>query len=119
MKRWISFALALICLLGLVGCSNSMNYIINTKPSVTGVVTEIHTDYIILYAEHAEGYPYGSTWQISLHVENQDSYTSPSVGDEVIVYHNGSVMESDPLRVGKVYAITLKTPVSRADNENP
>ncbi len=36
-----------------------------------------------------------------------------SVGDEVVVYHNGDIAESDPLQINTVYAITLKTPADR------
>lgn len=49
-------------------------------------------------------------------VENKDSYTNLSVGDEIVVYHDGNVMETDPLKVGTVYAITLKTPADRTEN---
>ena len=117
MKKLIAIILALICILGLVGCSNSMNHIIKTKPNVTGIVQEVHDDYIIMYSDSAKGYPNGSRWQISLNVENKDSYTTLTVGDEIVVYHNGQVMETEPLKVGKVFAITLKTPADRTQNE--
>lgn len=42
-----------------------------------------------------------------------DSYTDVSIGDGVVVYFDGNIMETDPLQLGTVYAITLKTPVSR------
>ena len=38
------------------------------------------------------------------------------VGDEVVVYYDGSIAESDPLRISTVYAITLKTPADRSVN---
>ena len=118
MKKYIALVLALVCVLGLVGCNTkSMNYIIENKPSVIGVVEEVHNDYVIMYSDTADGYPNGSKWQISLNVENKDSYTDISVGDEIIVYHDGNVMETDPLKVGTVYAITLKTPVDRTEND--
>lgn len=119
MKR-IVLAWALVCVLvlGLVGCNTkSMDYIITHKPSVTGIVQEVHDGYVILYADTAEGYPNGSTWEISLDVENADSYTDLSVGDEIVVYHDGMVMETDPLRVGTVYAITLQTPADREEDQ--
>lgn len=120
MKKKSAFVLAavLICVLVLTGCDNkSMNYIIEHKPSVTGIVEEVHDDFIILYADSAPGYPNGSNWSISLDAENEDSYTNIAVGDEIVVYHDGNVMETDPLRVGTVYAITLKTPADRTVNE--
>lgn len=118
MKRYLVLFLALVCTLSLFGCNNqSMDYIIQNKPSVTGVVEEVHNDYIIMYSETAEGYPNGSEWQISLNVENIDSCTNLTVGDEIVVYHDGNVMETDPLKVGKVYAITLKTPANRTSTD--
>ena len=114
MKRIMMFILALTFMFVLVGCNKkSMNYIIENKPSVTGVVQEVHDDYVIIYSDTADGYPNGSEWQISLNVENKDSYTDLVVGDEIVVYHDGNVMETYPLRVGTVYAITLKTPANR------
>lgn len=118
MKKYIALFLMFACMTVLFGCNNqSMDYIIQNKPSVTGVVEEVHNDYIIMYSETAEGYPNGSEWQISLNVENMDSCTNLAVGDEIVVYHDGNVMETDPLKVGKVYAITLKTPANRTSTD--
>ena len=118
MKKLIAAVLALFCVLGLVGCNTrSMNYIIENKPNVTGIVKEVHSDYVIMHSDTAVGYPNGSVWQIPLNVENKDSYTDLSVGDEIVVYHDGNVMETDPLKVGAVYAITLRTPADRTQNE--
>ena len=50
MKKLIALVLTLVCVLGLVGCNTkSMDYIIENKPSVTGMVEEVHDDYIIVY----------------------------------------------------------------------
>ena len=114
MKRFISLILSLTFVLVLAGCNNrSMNYIIENEPSVVGVVEEVHDDYVIMYSETAEGYPNGSRWSISLTVESTDSYADRVVGDEIVVYYDGNVMETDNLKVGTVYAITLKTPDNR------
>lgn len=118
MKKYISFILSIICILSLVGCNtNSMNYIIENKPSVTGIVEEVHDNHIIVYSETADGYPNGSNWSISLNVENKDSYTEVAVGDEIVFYYDGMAMETDPLQVSTVYAITLKTPTDRNKEE--
>ena len=120
MKKNI-LCIILICstMLILVGCKKSMNDIISNEPSVTGVVEEVHDNYIIMYSETAEGYPNGSRWSISLNVENKDSYTDIAIGDEIVVYYDGMAMETDPLQVSTVYAITLKTPANREINEKP
>lgn len=118
MKKLIGFVLTLVCVLAMAGCNNnSMDDIIANKPSVTGIVEEVHGDYIIMYSDSAEGYPNGSRWSISLDAENKDSYTDLVVGDEIVVYHDGNVMETEPLKVGTVHAITLKTPAERVDKE--
>ena len=117
MKKLISFLLILICILSLTGCdTKSMNYIIENKASVTGIVQEVHDKYVIMYSETAEGYPNGSTWSIPLDVENKDSYTDIVIGDEIVMYYDGMAMETDPLQVSTVYAITLKTPANRIEN---
>lgn len=117
MKKLIALFFALLCVMGLLGCNlRSMDYIRENKPCVTGIVQEVHNGYVIMYSDTAVGYPNGSEWQISLDAENKDSYTDLSVGDEIVVYHDGNVMETDPLKVGIVYAITLKTPAGRTEN---
>ena len=111
MKRLIWLAPMMIVL---AGCNNkNMNHIIENEPSVTGIVTEVHEKYIQIYIEN-EGYPYGADCDVSLDVENGDGLYSPiTVGDEVVVYFDGSIAESDPMQIHNVYAITLKTPVKR------
>ena len=110
MKKQIIFTIALTCILVLSGCNNrNMNYIIENEPSITGIVKEVRDNSILIYIE-TDGYPYGADCDVSLDVENADSYTDVSVGDEVVVYYNGDIAESDPLQINTVYAITLKTP---------
>ena len=118
MRKTAVLALALGCVLTLAGCdTRSLSYIIENEPSVTGIVEEVRDGHFLMHSDSAEGYPYGSDWSISLDAENEDSYTDVAVGDEVVVYFDGNVMETDPLKVGAVYAITLKTPADRAVND--
>ena len=110
MRKYVVFAWALIGILALTGCNNrSMNYIIENEPSVVGIVKEVRDDSILIYME-TDAYPYGAECIVSLDVENGDSYTDLSVGDEVVVYYNGDIAESEPLKIETVYAITLRTP---------
>lgn len=81
-------------------------------PSIAGVVTEVYENSFLMLGEPTEGYPNAEEYRVSLNVENEGSYTSVAVGDEVIVYHNGEIAESDPLQINTVYAITLKTPAA-------
>ena len=110
MKKLVALLLSLICMLGLVGCNNrSMNYIIANEPNITGVVKEANEQSILIENEKGE-------YWVSLNVENKDSTTHFNLGDEVVVYYNGIIAESYPMQINTVYAITLKEPADRADN---
>ena len=110
MKKLIALLLSLICLLGLIGCSNrSMNYIIANEPNITGIVKEANENAILIENEKGE-------YWVSLNVENKDSTTHFNLGDEVVVYYNGNIAESYPMQINTVYAITLKEPADRAEN---
>ena len=113
MKKALALILALVCLLTLAGCDRrSMNYIIQTAPSIQGIVTET-TDTAILL-ENADG-----EYWVSLDVENGDSMTHFSVGDEVVVYFDGNIAETYPMQISTVYAITLRTPAERTAENRP
>ena len=73
---------------------------------------EVQDNFIIINIK-TESYPDGASCKVSLDVENKDSYTDVSVGDEIIVYYNGEIAESYPLQINTVYAIYLKTPVNQ------
>ncbi len=112
MKKLIALVLALVCVLGMVGCNNrSMNYIISNEPSITGIIKETNDNSILIENEDGE-------YWVSLNVENKDSMTNFSVGDEVVVYYDGNIAESYPMQINTVYAITLKTPADRTENDN-
>lgn len=111
MKKLMTFLLTLICILGLVGCKNrSMNYIISNEPSIIGIVKETNEKSILIENENGE-------YWVSLNVENKDSMTSFNIGDEVVVYYDGNVAESYPMQINTVYAITLKAPADRTEND--
>ena len=113
MKKALALLLALVCLLTLAGCDRrSMNYIIQNAPSIQGIVTDT-TDTAILM-ENADG-----EYWVSLDVENGDSMTHFSVGDEVVVYFDGNIAESSPMQITTVYAITLHTPANRTEESRP
>ena len=110
MKKLVALLLSLICMLGLAGCNNrSMNYIIANEPNITGVVKEANEQSILIENEKGE-------YWVSLNVENKDSTTHFNLGDEVVVYYNGIIAESYPMQINTVYAITLKEPADRAEN---
>ena len=95
-----------------------MNYIIQHEPNVSGIVKEVHDNYIQIFIQN-EGYPSGADCNVSLDVENKDGLYSPiQVGDEVVVYFDGGIAESYPMQINKVYAIILKEPANRNVNES-
>ena len=111
MKRTIALFLAFICLLTLAGCDRrSMNYIIQNKPSITGIVRETGEGSILI--ENADG-----KYRVSLDVQNGDSMTDFTVGDEVVVYFDGNIAETYPMQLNTVYAIILRTPADRTAND--
>ena len=113
MKKLVAFVLALCCVLALAGCKNrSMNYIIANEPNITGMIKDTADKAILIENETGE-------YWVSLDVENKDSMTSFSIGDEVVVYFDGNVAESYPMQINNVYAIILKTPADRTENEKP
>ena len=120
MKKYMAIFLSIICMTSIVGCNNrSLNYIIENEPSVTGIVEQVYENSILIYCEQMDGYLSEVRCSVSLDVENPDSMTHFNVGDEVVVYYNGDVAESDPLQISTVYAITLKTPANRNENNKP
>lgn len=113
MKKIIAAALVLICIMGLVGCNrDSMDYIIENEPSLTGIVKEVSENWLLIECEPTAENPW-TEYNVSLNVENEDSMTHFVIGDEVVVYYDGNIAETTPLEIGKVYAITLKTPANR------
>ena len=114
MKKYLLIILSIICVLGLVGCNNkSLNYIISNKPSITGTIKTVNKNSVLMENESGE-------YVVSLNVENGDGIYSPiMIGDEVAVYYDGSVAESYPMQIHKVYAILLKEPAGRTVNEQP
>ena len=116
-KKLVAILLAFACLFTMAGCGKrSLNYIIQHEDHITGVVREVHENYLLIYIE-GFGYPNGADCTVPLDVEYKDSMTHFNVGDVVTVYYEGGIMETYPLQVGHVYAILLDTPADRSSNE--
>ncbi len=108
MKKLSLFAVITALALVMTACGRDMNYIIQHEPSISGVVAEVYSNAVLMTAEDVE-------YVVSLNVENSDSATTLSVGDEIIVYYDGMIAESYPMQINKVYAILLIDPVSREE----
>ena len=111
MKKLIAVVLLMLLVFSMAGCNNrSMNYITQNEPNITGIVKTITNDAFLMENETGE-------YWVSLKVESKDSMNHFSTGDEVVVYFDGNVAESYPMQINTVYAITLKTPADRVENE--
>lgn len=107
MKKLLLCLLTFTLILAASGCTGrSMNHIIAKEPSITGTVTVADEDAILITLPE----PSQAQCWVSLNVEHPDSMNEFSVGDEVVVYYDGSIAESDPMQIHHVYAILLKTP---------
>ena len=122
MKKIIALLLAAVLVLMLAGCHQtvsiipgtdghnmSMNDIIANAPSIVGTIRKAGDTYILIENEQGE-------YRVSLQVQCADSMTEFRIGDEVTVYYDGSIAETYPAQINTVYAITLRTPADRAEN---
>ena len=117
MRKYMATVIVILMIWGLSGCGNRNEDIIENESSISGVVKEVHDQYIQIYIEN-EGYPYGADCNVSLDVENGNGVYSPiTVGDEVVVYYDGSIAESDPMQINTVYAIVLEVAAEQEKND--
>lgn len=114
MKRLVVFLLSVVLLLGMGGCGRTMNDVIANEPNFMGIVTDV-TESSILVAVDESSDAYRSCREIwvSLDAQMADSMTHFNIGDEVVVYYDGMIMETSPGQVNTVYAILLRTPADR------
>ena len=109
MKKIILCFLSLASILCFAACGKDMNYIISNESSVIGTVKEMHRNSLLMENKNGEYF-------VSLDVECGDSMTDFSEGDEIYVYYDGNIAETYPMQINKVYAIVLKTPANRSEN---
>lgn len=118
MKKFFSILLPVLCAaILLAGCGLSMDKVIATKPHFRGTVTELsETCMLVEVAEGEEAHKSSDRIWVSLDIELPDGKAQYHVGDEVCVYYDGSIAESYPAQVHKVYAVTIVTPAGRNEN---
>lgn len=123
MKKIYALIFSMILCLSLCACgrntAQSVDDFIADAPSITGIVTEVHDKYIVIQGEPNELYHLSEKYHVSLPAEYENPDTSYSVGDEVIVYYDGNIAESDPLQINGVLAITWKSSATNTDISAP
>ena len=118
MKRIAAILLALACLLGMAGCLNSMNYVMQSSYKLVGTVEEVHDGYVLVRNDTQETPSFGGgLYQVSTKDLTSDSMTDFSTGDRVTVYFTGEILEIYPAIVKDVRAIMLLEPADRSANE--
>lgn len=99
MKKYL---MCFVFLLFVTGCrSMTMNDVIENEASITGIVKEVNDKNILV--ENGDGEYY-----VSRVVELADSYSDYELFDELTIYYDGNIAESNPMQINKVYAIVLK-----------
>lgn len=79
------------------------------KPNFRGVVLEASDNTILVSVNKEENEIKSSDkLSVSLDTKLKDSMTSFKVGDKVRVFYDGTILETYPGRVNKVYAILLE-----------
>ena len=84
---------------------------VDKEPHFAGTVTEVYDNAILVSVNEGEdARRISDLISVSLNVKLKDSMTNFAVGDRVIVYYNGEIVESYPAQVNTVYAIVLTSP---------
>jgi len=93
----------------LSSCTIPMNMdSVHKEPHFAGVVVDVYDNSILVKANEGEEVQKSSDLiDVSLNIELKDSMKEFISGDEVIVYYNGTILESYPAQLEKVYAIVL------------
>lgn len=109
MKRLFASA---VCIL-LSGCTKTIDDIIADEASIKGLVIDVNETSFLM--EDKEGTQY----VIPKEVEYRDSYGDMVNGDTVVVFNDGTLLESWPVQMHHVYAITLQKPADHSRENQP
>lgn len=111
MRKLIPLFLITICACSLMGCGRSKSFdrMIEKADTVVGIIEEVDGTVASVYCESTKGYPDGSDWLIDFSkMDKKGKYKTPVVGDQIIVYYDGFVMDTYPLEMSKIYTVDLK-----------
>lgn len=109
MKRILALLLCTCCAVALAGCSKRLNMnTVLSEPNFAGIVAEVgETSILVRVNEDEEAYKSSDLIAVSLDVELKDGLSEYEAGDEVRVYYDGTIAESYPAQVLRVYAILI------------
>ena len=95
MKNLIALALALVCVLCLVGCNEAKENENDVNAVFQGKIIEINDGTMLV--EPLQGYPEAEHCElVSVVIQNMTSSSKPEMGDIVEITYNGSMTEEAP-----------------------
>lgn len=117
MKRILSLVLLLALLL--CGCDRSMNWVISNEPSVRGIVEEVGEDWVLLRVTEADDPAYvpGNLVRAEKATRLNDCKFAAEIGDEVAVYHDGTIEAADVPQLRNVHGYVIINPANREVEE--
>ena len=99
MKKLIAIVLALVCVLGMVGCNKQNDT--SSNPD-TYIVMEV-TESSLLVAEIGEN---GKAIEAKQYrVPNEFHSTNIAVGDRIKIEHDGQILETFPMQFGRIFSM--------------
>lgn len=110
-----------ITLVIITGCSQQKDREnLADKANFAGIVIEVNDQSILVKVnEDEEEINSSDLMSVLLNAEEDDSNTDFDIGDEVRIYYDGTIAESYPAQINKVYAIMLVySSGSQSDNSS-
>ena len=111
MKKLITLVLALICVLGLVGCDGKAGKDFDKVDDLhqfDATILEIHDGYFLV--EPGAGMiELNSADKIEVSTQNADPSIEWQVGDLVLITYDGIILETYPARLNQVYKVEKGT----------
>ncbi len=128
MRKYIALLLALVCVLGLVGCNKSTQYDVADEPSVSGTaeeditsfgakVLEVNDNYLLV-EPLADSNERKSADKIEVPLADKTSWPIPAIGDTVNVFYSGGLQETYPARITKVCRVEIETIASNTEPDS-
>lgn len=106
MKKLLVFVVALLCMMSLIGCSQSSNL-----HKFDATILEIHDGYFLV--EPCAGMQeLNSADKITVSTQNSDASIEWQVGDLVQITYDGVILETYPARLNRVYKVERATPTN-------